>query len=235
MNEGGKKLKNLRQIVTKTVVAKGKKRTETKETLCPPNKPSSILGCWVINHTYQARKVGKYVEVTGKFDVNVWYSHHNHSKTSVYTESVPYKDRIRLHYRDKPTSKHEEVIVNIIQEPNCTEAIISKCKEKFVICIERELIAEVIGETKVCISIHPTHFEEEWAYDDESSSVHHHGDHHHGKHDHDTGHHHAGKDDHDTGHHHHHGDQHGHGQHHPPHQEHHAHDKPHQHGPHPHK
>lgn len=220
MNEGGRKLKNLRQIVTKTVVAKGKKRTETKETLCPPNKPSSILGCWVINHTYQARKVGKYVEVTGKFDVNVWYSHHNHSKTSVYTESVPYKDRIRLHYRDKPTSKHEEVIVNIIQEPNCTEAIISKCKEKFVICIERELIAEVIGETKICISIHPTHFEEEWAYGDESSSVHHH---HHGSHEHSAGHH---QEKHD---HHHHG-KHDHHQ-----GEHHGHDKPHHHDPHSHK
>lgn len=196
MNEGGRKLKNLRQIVTKTVVAKGKKRTETKETLCPPNKPTSILGCWIINHSHQARKVGKYVEVTGKFDINVWYSHSQHSKTSVYTESVSYKDRIRLHYRDEPTSKHEEVIVNVIQHPNCTEAVISKCKEKFVICVERELTAEVIGETKVCISIHPTPFEEEWHYHDESSSVHHHhtqGQHHHQGGQQETNHHHHGE------------------------------------------
>lgn len=111
--------------------------------------------------------------MTGKFDINVWYSHHDHSKTSVFTESVPYKERIRLHYRDEPTSGHEEVVVSVIQHPNCTEAIISDCGEKFVISVERELLAEVVGETKVAISIHPHNFEEEWPYRDESSSTHH--------------------------------------------------------------
>ncbi|WP_255452194.1 outer spore coat protein CotE [Sporosarcina sp. ANT_H38] len=160
--------------MTKTVIAKGKKRTETTVTLKPPNGPTSILGCWVINHTHQAKKVGKFIEVTGKFDVNVWYSHQDHSKTSVFTESIPYKDRIRLHYRDEPTSGHEEIIVDVVQHPNCTEAIISECGEKFCITIERELVAEVVGETKVCITVHPQSFEEEWSIRDESSS-HEHG------------------------------------------------------------
>lgn len=175
--------------MTKAVVAKGKKRTDTKETLCPPNKPTSILGCWVINHTHQARKTGKYVEVSGKFDVNVWYSHNSHSKTSVFTETVSYKDQIRLHYRDEPTSRHEEVLVNVIQHPNCTEATISKCGENFIICVERELVAEVIGETKICVTVHPCNFEEEWPIHDESDDNHHHherpnhkDDQHHGHH-----------------------------------------------------
>ena len=181
-------------------MAKGKKRTDTKETLCPPNKPTSILGCWVINHTHQARKSGKYVEVSGKFDVNVWYSHSNHSKTSVFTETISYKDRIRLHYRDEPTSRHEEVLVNVIQHPNCTEATISKCGEKFIICVERELIAEVIGETKICVAVHPCDFEEEWPIRDDGKDHHHHEHHHH---DH-KNHHHEGpghKEDHHHGHH----------------------------------
>nr|WP_269136081.1 outer spore coat protein CotE [Sporosarcina cyprini] len=163
-------MKNLRQIVTKAVIAKGKKRTESEVSLKPTNRPSSILGCWVINHTHQAKKAGRYVEVSGKFDVNVWYSHHDHSKTSVYTECISYKDRIRLNYRDEPTSGQEEVIVNVVQHPNCTEAVISDCGEKFVIKVERELVAEVVGETKVCITVHPHQFEEEWALQDESSS-----------------------------------------------------------------
>ena len=142
-----------------------------KVTLKPPNSPTSILGCWVINHTHQAKKVGKFVEVTGKFDVNVWYSHQDHSKTSVFTECVSYKERIRLHYRDEPTSGHEEIIVNVIQHPNCTEAIISECGEKFIITVERELIAEVIGETKICVLVHENNFEEEWPFRDESSSL----------------------------------------------------------------
>lgn len=110
------------------------------------------------------------MEVSGKFDVNVWYSHSDHSKTSVFTETIAYKDRIDLHYRDEPTSRHEEVIVNVVQHPNCTEAIISKCGGKFIISVERELVAEVVGETKVCITVHPHNYEEEWAFKEDSTS-----------------------------------------------------------------
>ena len=162
-------MKYLRHIVTKAVVAKGKKRTESSETLRPPNTPSSILGCWVINHTYQSKKHGNYVEVTGKFDVNVWYAHHDHSKTSVYTETVNYKDRIKLHYRDKDTTG-EEVHVRVLQQPNCTEAIIANNGSCFQVTVERELLAEVVGETTIVIQVHDQDFEEEWAYNEESSS-----------------------------------------------------------------
>ncbi|MBB5147796.1 MULTISPECIES: outer spore coat protein CotE [Ureibacillus] len=166
-------MKRLRQIVTKAVVAKGKKRTESSEVMRPPNTPTSILGCWVINHHYSAKKVGKYVEVSGKFDVNVWYAYHNHSKTAVYTETIPYKDRIKLHYRDEEIIDSNEVHVKVLQQPNCIEAVINQQGDSFNIVIEREFLVEVIGETKVVVSVHPIEFEEEWNFDDdddESSS-----------------------------------------------------------------
>ncbi|MEI4768493.1 outer spore coat protein CotE [Psychrobacillus sp. FJAT-51614] len=162
-------MKHLRQIVTKAVVAKGKKRTESCEVLRPPNTPSSILGCWVINHSFQSKKHGKFVEVVGKFDINVWYAHHDHSKTSVFTETINYKDRVRLNYRDSD-STGEDVHVRVIQQPNCTEAIIIENGTQFQVMVEREHLAEVVGETKVCIQVHDQDFEEEWAYNDESSS-----------------------------------------------------------------
>ena len=34
----------------------------------------------------------------------------------------------------------------------------------------REVPTEVVGETKVCVQVHPVDFEEEWRFDDESSS-----------------------------------------------------------------
>jgi spore coat protein E len=102
--------------VTKAVVAKGKKKAEASETLRPPNNPSSILGCWVINHTHQAKKHGKFVEVTGKYDINVWYAHHDHSKTSVFSETVPYKERIKLHYREDDTQGVEDIHVRVVQQ-----------------------------------------------------------------------------------------------------------------------
>lgn len=162
-------MKHMRQIVTKAVVAKGKKRTESCEVLSPPNTPSSILGCWVINHSCQSKKQGRYVEVTGKFDINVWYAHHDHSKTSVFTETIHYTDRIKLHYRDKD-STGDEVHVRVLQQPNCTEAIIIEKGTKFQVTVERELLAEVVGETTILIEVQADDFEEEWAYEDESSS-----------------------------------------------------------------
>ncbi|MFC5558728.1 outer spore coat protein CotE [Ureibacillus thermophilus] len=159
-------MKRLRQIVTKAVIAKGKKRTESSEVLRPPNTPTSILGCWVINHHYSAKKVGKYVEVSGKYDVNVWYAYNNHSKTAVYSETIPYKDRIKLHYRDEEIIDSNEVHVKVLQQPNCIEAIINQKGDCFNIVIEREFLVELIGETKIVVSVHPIEFEEEWNFDD---------------------------------------------------------------------
>ena len=163
-------MKRLRQIVTRAVVAKGKKRTECNETLRPPNAPTSILGCWVINHQHQAKKNGNFVDVSGKFDVNVWYAFNNHSKTAVFTETISYKDRIKLKYRDGEESDSNEVKVRVLQQPNCIEAVISKNGELFNVTIEREFLVEVIGETSVVINVHPIDFEEEWSFEEESSS-----------------------------------------------------------------
>ena len=166
-------MKRLRQIVAKAVIAKGKKRTECEDFLKPPNPPSNILGCWVINHHYSAKKVGKTVEISGKFDVNVWYAYNQHSKTAVYSETIPYRDKVKLHYRDEQVSDSNEVKVRVLQHPNCVEAVIADGGEKIKVTIEREFLVEVIGETTVCISVHPLDYEEEWSFNEESSSLEH--------------------------------------------------------------
>ena len=164
--------RQLRQIVTRAVIAKGKKRTESKEKLKPANSPSNILGCWVINHHYSAKKHGKYVEVQGKFDVNVWYSYQNQSKTGVHSETINYKDRIKLHYRDKDDVRESnDVQVKVLQHPNCIEATIASSGDCFDALIEREFLVEVIGETTVVISVHPNEYEEEWRFEESSSST----------------------------------------------------------------
>ncbi|MER2028053.1 MAG: outer spore coat protein CotE [Solibacillus sp.] len=161
-------MKRLRQIVTKAVIAKGKKRTECVETLCPPNAPTSILGCWVINHQYQAKRNGKFVEVTGKFDVNVWYAYNNHSKTAVHTETISYKDRVKLSFRDGDEVDSNDVKVRVLQAPNCIEAVITKQGDKIQVTVEREFLVEIIGETTVVINVHPLDYEDEWSFEESS-------------------------------------------------------------------
>ena len=75
-----------------------------------------------------------------------------------------------MHYRDEEVGESKDVQVRVWQQPNCVEAVIASCNEKIKVLIEREFLVEVIGDTKVCIQIHPLDFEEEWTFEESSSS-----------------------------------------------------------------
>ncbi|MCM3587231.1 outer spore coat protein CotE [Mesobacillus maritimus] len=158
-----------REIITKAVVAKGRKFTQSNHTICPPHDPSSILGCWVINHKYKAKKSGKTVEVNGSYDINLWYSFDDNTRTEVVTEKVTYCDVIKLKYRDPDCIDDHEVLVQVLQQPNCIEAVISPNGNKIIVHVEREFMTEVIGETKVCVAINPDGCEDcdddDWGHD----------------------------------------------------------------------
>jgi len=157
-----------REIITKAVVAKGRKFTQSNHTICPKHNPSSILGCWIINHKYEAKKVGKTVEVCGTYDINVWYSYDNNTKTEVVTERVEYKDVIKLKYRDPEVMDDQEVIARVLQQPNCSECVISPNGNKIIVHVEREFLVEVIGETTVCVAVHPGKCDcddEDWGFE----------------------------------------------------------------------
>lgn len=142
-----------REIITKAVVAKGKKYTQSKHTIRPNYTPSSILGTWLINHSYEAKKVGKSVEIHGSFDINCWYSYNDNTKTDVANERVTYKDTIKLQYKDENTIADKGVVTRVLQHPNCLEAVLSPNGNKIIITSEREFVVELIGETKVLVRL----------------------------------------------------------------------------------
>ena len=128
-----------REIITRAVTGKGRKFTQSKHTISPSHRPTSILGCWVINHTYDAKKVDDTVEVKGKYDINVWYSHSDNTKTEVVTETVSYKDVVKLRYKDENSlGDDHEVIARVLQQPNCLEASIADKEAKVEVQVERE-------------------------------------------------------------------------------------------------
>lgn len=144
---------NSREIIAKTVVAKGRKATTSKHTIRPSLAPTSILGCWIINHSYKAEKVGKNVEITGQFDINCWYSCNNNTKTDVATERVKYKDVIKLKYRDDEVLSDQECVARVLQQPNTVEATISQNGNHIIVTAEREFLVELIGETKLIVAL----------------------------------------------------------------------------------
>ena len=140
---------NYKEIVTKAVIAKGKKNSTNKYTLETEEVPNTILGCWVINHTFNGTNLGNKVLVSGSFDVNVWYSYDNDSKTAVSTQKFNYSDTMRLNVDD--VSSSNEVIVKSIQQPTVSDVSI---KDGIVnLNINKELGVEIVGDTKIKVPV----------------------------------------------------------------------------------
>ena len=152
-----------KEIVTKAVVGKGKKYYRNTYTVNTETKPNTVLGCWVINHKFSGHEVDGKIEIDGSFDVNLWYSYDNDTKTSVITKNISYKEIVSVAQRQTTDSSTKDIIVRSLKQPSCLSA-----KEKdstIVIEIEKELGVEIVGDTKVKIAIEED--EEPWDEIDE--------------------------------------------------------------------
>lgn len=152
-----------KEIVTKAVVGKGKKYYRNTYTVNTETKPNTVLGCWVINHKFSGHEVDGKIEIDGSFDVNLWYSYDNDTKTSVITKNISYKEVVSVAQRQTTDSSTKDIIVRSLKQPSCLSA-----KEKdstIVIDIEKELGVEIVGDTKVKIAIEED--EEPWDEIDE--------------------------------------------------------------------
>lgn len=143
---------NFKEIVTKAVIGKGKKTFVTNHSITPEVEPSTILGCWVINHNFKGYKTGNSINVEGSFDVNIWYSCMNDSKTEVIRQTTNYQENVIVPRKsESDISSNEEVIVRSLRQPSCVKAEIIDGNINYT--IEKELGIEIVGDTKVKIAI----------------------------------------------------------------------------------
>ena len=147
-----------KEIVTKAVVGKGKKYYRNTYTVNTETKPNTVLGCWVINHKFSGSDVDGRIEIDGSFDVNLWYSYDNDTKTSVITKNIPYKEVVSVSERETTDSSTRDIIVRSLKGPSCISA--KERDNTIVIEIEKELGIEIVGDTKVKIAIEED--EEPW-------------------------------------------------------------------------
>ena len=137
-----------KEIVTKTIVGKGKKYFNNNYSIETIDRPTTILGCWVINHKFNGEMNNNDVMVNGSFDVNIWYSYDNDSKTNVINDTISYNDLINMKSKIK-TNTDSEIIVKALKQPECVNATINGKKISFN--IEKELGIEVVGDEKIKI------------------------------------------------------------------------------------
>ena len=155
----GDNMASFKEIVTKAVVGKGKKYFKDNYSLSVENTPSTVLGCWVINHKFKGYKSGDKIGVDGGFDINIWYSYDNDSKTAVINKRIEYNDLFNVRIRDNADlSGDTDIIVRCLSQPSCSSVKIVDGDISFD--IEKELGVEIVGETKVKISVEDD--EEPW-------------------------------------------------------------------------
>lgn len=150
---------NFREIVTKAVIGKGKKTFTNHYTLTPEEKPSTILGCWVINHQFSGSKENDKILLKGTCDVNIWYSCQNDTKTLVSKQTINYNEIVNVtRKKENNLSTNEEIIVRSLKQPSCIKAEI--VNDNIEYDIEKELGVEIVGDTKMRIPVDDS--EDEW-------------------------------------------------------------------------
>ena len=139
---------NYKEIVTKAVIGKSKKTSTDEYSIMLEENISNVLGCWVINHTFKGYNSNGKVAVNGSYDVNIWYSYDNDTKTEVIKETNNYNEVVHLRERDEETSG-EEIIVRSLKQPSCVKVDIDGNNINYT--IEKELGIELVGDIKVKI------------------------------------------------------------------------------------
>ena len=139
-----------REIVTKAVIGKGKKYFKNKYSVESNEKPSTILGCWIINNRFNGKLDNNNdALINGSFDINIWYSLDNDTKTNVINKTIDYSELINIKSKIDADFKDSEIIVKALKQPECVNVNINGNVVDFE--IEKEFGIEVVGDTKVKI------------------------------------------------------------------------------------
>ena len=138
-----------KEIVTKAIIGKGKKDFKDIYTIVPDTMPSTVLGCWVINHNFKGYPSNGKIVIDGSFDVNIWYSYDNDTKTNVINKTITYSDTTSV--RQKEITDTTEVIVRGLKQPTVSKVEIKDGSIEFT--IEKELGIEIIGDTKAKVLV----------------------------------------------------------------------------------
>lgn len=151
-------LSAFKEIVTKAVIGKGKKYYQNAYTIETEHIPTTVLGCWVINHSFKGTDVGGKIVINGSFDVNLWYSYDNDTKTTVITKKITYSEAVMVRQKETTDATTKDIIVRSLKQPSCTNA--KENGKTISIEIEKELGIEVVGDTKIKVPIEEE--EEPW-------------------------------------------------------------------------
>ena len=146
---------NYKEIVTKTVIGKGKKTFKDEYELVTDTNVDTVLGCWVINHKIRGKKDEDYIKINGSYDINIWYSYDGNSKTNVVSKKMFYEEKVRVKVKENSDLNDEaEIIIRSLKNPTCVD--VSNEDKTIKYTISKELGIEIVGDAKIRIPVSNT-------------------------------------------------------------------------------
>lgn len=141
-----------KEIMTKAVIGKGKKTTEQDIVINTDANIDTVLGCWVINHSFSGVNNNGKVLVNGAYDVNVWYSYDNNTKTNVLVNRFNYQDTMNVRIKDdSEMTNTSDIIIRSLNQPSVIDVSVEGSDVKLK--VHKEMGAEIVGDTKVRVSV----------------------------------------------------------------------------------
>lgn len=141
-----------KEIVTKAIIGKGKKTSNLTHTVETEDNINTVLGCWVINHTFNGINNKGKVLVNGTYDINIWYSYDNNTKTNVLVKRFNYQETMNVKIKENgELTNTSEIIVRSLNQPSVTDVSVENNTIK--LSVHKELGVEIVGDTKVRVSV----------------------------------------------------------------------------------
>lgn len=143
---------NYKEIVTKAIIGKGKKTFKDEYEVTIDKEANTVLGCWVINHKLKGVKDGDYIRINGSYDINIWYSYDNNTKTDVVSKTMNYEEKVKVRVKDNSfLDDDSEIIIRSLKNPTCID--VSNEDKTIKYTISKELGIEIVGDQKIKIPV----------------------------------------------------------------------------------
>lgn len=160
---------NYKEIITKAIIGKGKKIFKNEYSVECEKDIDTVLGCWVINHDLKGVKDGEYIKIVGSYDINIWYSYDNNTKTDVVSNRMFYEERVRVRIKENSEiNDNTEIIIRSLKNPTCID--VNNFDKTIKYTISKELGIEILGDTKIRIPVSTNEDDYDVIIDEESLS-----------------------------------------------------------------
>ncbi len=105
-----------------------------------------------MRHAFNGVNNGGKVLLNGSYDINIWYSYDNNTKTNVLVRRFNYQDVMNVKIKENGEfSNTSEIIVRSLNQPSVTDVSVEGTKIN--LSVHKEMGVEIVGDTKVRVSV----------------------------------------------------------------------------------